>query len=83
MARKTAGRRPDRPAPPEVVKVTLTLTAETAQRLAVEAAMRRPRVTMSQVVEEVMGPRLRRWRLPSTIEEPGDPAPGGRAGDAA
>jgi hypothetical protein len=73
MARKATGRRDGKPAGPTAVKVTLRLSVETAQRLGVEAAMRR--VTMSAIAEEVLGPHLRRWRLPSAVEDPAAGAP--------
>lgn len=84
MASKTAGRRKGESREPQTVKVTLRLPVETAQRLGVEAVMRR--TTQSAVVEEVLGPYLRRWRLPSTVEEPAPkagPVASGRAEDAA
>lgn len=62
------------------VKVTLRLSVELVQRLGVESAMRR--VSMSAVAEEVLGPYLKRWRLPSTVIDPPAP-PVDRAGDAA
>jgi hypothetical protein len=79
MARKASRRPGGEPASGRTVKVTLTLPYELAQRLAVEAGMRR--VSQSAVAAEILGPPLKRWRLPSTIEEPapkradgGDPA---------
>jgi hypothetical protein len=68
------------PAGGQSVKVTLRLSIEVAQRLGVEAAMRR--MTQSAVAEEVLAPYLRRWRLPSTVDDK-PPAPADRAGDAA
>ena len=66
MSGKTTRRRGEKPASLQTVKVTLRLTIETAQRLGVEASMRR--VTQSAVAEGVLAPYLARWRLPSTIE---------------
>lgn len=80
MAVKGSGRRAGKPTEPTTVKVTLRLSLETAQRLGVEASMRR--VSMSAVAEEVLSPYLRRWRLPSTITDAA-PVPGDRTGDAA
>ena len=91
MAGKTAGRKGGRKSKgldgestgPQTVKVTMRLTVETAQRLGVESAMRR--VPQSQIVEEVLAPYLKRWRLPSTIDATaGQDASGpGQAGNAA
>jgi hypothetical protein len=82
MARKASRRPGGEPAGGKTVKVTLTLPYELAQRLAVEAGMRR--VSQSTVAAEILGPPLKRWRLPSTIEDgpvkPADPA--GREGVA-
>jgi predicted DNA-binding protein len=83
MAGKMAGRKKGEPKDQSSVKVTVRLSLETAQRLAVEAGMRR--VTQSAIIEEVLGPYLRRWRLPSTVEDPvAKVAPGsGHVEDAA
>ena len=76
MAGKTAGRRKSEPKEQQTVKVTMRLTLETAQRLGVESSMRR--LSQSAIVEEVMGPYLRRWRIPSTIDvEKSDGQPSG------
>lgn len=67
---------------PQTVKVTMRLTVETAQRLGVESAMRR--VPQSQIVEEVLAPYLKRWRLPSTVNDQVEPLDrAGNASDAA
>lgn len=80
MARKPPRRPADESARPKVVKITLSLSLDTATRLAVEASMRR--VSQSQVAEEVLAPYLKRWRLPSTVEDK-PPAPAEPTGDAA
>ena len=83
MAKKPTRRRAGTTAGPTAVKITLRVSLECAQRLGVEASMRR--VSQSAVAEEVLGAYLRRWRLPSTIDDPAGkpPAAGDRAEDAA
>jgi hypothetical protein len=48
------------------VKVTLHLTVGTAQRLAIESAMRR--VSQSAIAEEVLAAYLSRWQLPTMAD---------------
>jgi hypothetical protein len=67
MASKPARRGRGEPKEQVTAKVTLRLSLEVAQRLGVESAMRR--VSQSAIVEQVLGDYLRRWRLPSTVEE--------------
>lgn len=65
---KPKGGRGGRATQPPKTKVTVRIDSELATRLAVEAAMRH--MSMGEVVEEVMGPRLRQWRLPSNVQVP-------------
>lgn len=79
MARKSvrsAKRRSDGSALPTTIKVTLRLDTELVQRLGVESAMRR--VSQSAIVEEVLGPHLKRWRLPNTLQDDASGAGKGR-----
>ncbi len=70
MGRKATGRRDDEsshprddsPSSPKSVKVTLHLTFGTAQRLAIESAMRR--ISQSAIAEEVLSDHLSHWQLP-------------------
>lgn len=78
MARKAPRRSPGESSGRETAKVTLTLEVELVQRLGVAASMRR--VSMSAVAAEILGPPLRRWRLPSSVDAPAA-APG--VGDGA
>lgn len=70
MARKQSSKQAGNPSQPHAVlpatqttvKVTLHLTAGTAQRLGVESAMRR--ISQSAIAEEVLAAYLSRWQLP-------------------
>lgn len=70
MARKinqAARRQGEKAALPATVKLSIRVTTELAQRLGVEASMRR--VSQSSIIEEVLGAYLKRWRLPSTVND--------------
>lgn len=63
MSTKPAARRRGEPTKPEGIKVTIRIPDDLAGWLAVEAAMRRPRRTRGQIVDELIRPHLSRWRV--------------------
>lgn len=87
--KRTRGRAA-KPADRGTVKVTLTLSVDTARRLAIESAMRRDGsgacASRSAVAEEILASGLTRWRLPSERGEEGrrerSPTPLGIVGEA-
>ena len=65
MAGGKAKRRVESPATPEVVKATFRLPRQTAQRLAVAAAMTGE--SQSAITSRVLAAHLAGWRLPSNL----------------
>jgi hypothetical protein len=88
MAAKKTGRRAGKlasgqdamPAMPDVVKVTLRISSQTAKRLAIASVMTSE--SQSSIAERVLSAHLSGWRLPNRVGGP-VAAPVESAGDAA